>query len=306
LPGGFAIRPVDPATDVAAVVELLAACDVEDVGEPDIPASWTEQAWKSDHLRGAWIVHDDRGHLAASVELEAVDPARSFDAFLATHPRHRDGPLRAAVIAFVRERAQELAGGADIPLWITGGAGERGFARDAVAAGLRHVRVFWHMERDIDRSYEPGAPPTGVVIRPTVDPDDDRTVYEILDETFRGHFGIEPMTFEAWQRDFKDEMYDPTLVLIAEADGAPAGVAANWMPDGSGWVGDLGVREAYRGRGIGAALLRRSFAVLASRGATKARLNVDAENETGATRLYESVGMTVRRAFDVYEARLDG
>jgi hypothetical protein len=35
-------------------------------------------------------------------------------------------------------------------------------------------------------------------------------------------------------------------------------------------------------------------------------LNVDAGNETGATRLYEKAGMTVRRAFHAYEKRLDG
>jgi ribosomal protein S18 acetylase RimI-like enzyme len=160
------------------------------------------------------------------------------------------------------------------------------------------------MERAIDPGYEPGDLPDGVTIRPSVDPDDDRAVFEVLDEAFRWHFGIEPMTFERWVTDFKDEMYDPSLVLIAEVDGRPAGVAANWMPDGLGWVGDLGVRAADRGRGIGAALLRASFAVLAARGATEVRLNVDAENETGATRLYEAVGMTVRRSFHVYETRV--
>jgi ribosomal protein S18 acetylase RimI-like enzyme len=52
-------------------------------------------------------------------------------------------------------------------------------------------------------------------------------------------------------------------------------------------------------------LLRAAFAALAARGVDHVRLNVDADNETGATRLYASVGMTVRRAFLVYEKRLD-
>jgi ribosomal protein S18 acetylase RimI-like enzyme len=34
------------------------------------------------------------------------------------------------------------------------------------------------------------------------------------------------------------------------------------------------------------------------------RLGVDAANETGATALYERVGMHVARQFDVYEKRL--
>jgi hypothetical protein len=46
------------------------------------------------------------------------------------------------------------------------------------------------------------------------------------------------------------------------------------------------------------------FAALAAHGATTARLNVDGQNETGATRLYASVGMHVRREFSVYEKRI--
>jgi ribosomal protein S18 acetylase RimI-like enzyme len=56
-------------------------------------------------------------------------------------------------------------------------------------------------------------------------------------------------------------------------------------------VVELGVLEAHRGIGIGRALLRRVFAELAGRGRTIVKLNVDGENRTGATRLYESEGM---------------
>jgi ribosomal protein S18 acetylase RimI-like enzyme len=64
---------------------------------------------------------------------------------------------------------------------------------------------------------------------------------------------------------------------------------------GLGWIGDLAVRDAWRGRGIGEALLRAAFRLFADRGLTHARLNVDAGNATGALRLYERAGMRVRR-----------
>ena len=60
---------------------------------------------------------------------------------------------------------------------------------------------------------------------------------------------------------------------------------------GMGWVGTLGVVPEARGAGIGRALLLRSLAEFASRGERRVGLAVDAANETGATRLYESVGM---------------
>ena len=60
---------------------------------------------------------------------------------------------------------------------------------------------------------------------------------------------------------------------------------------------------ASRGRGVGAALLRRSFAMFAGRGIRRVVLAVDAENATGATALYERVGMRVVSRFDWWERR---
>ena len=81
----------------------------------------------------------------------------------------------------------------------------------------------------------------------------------------------------------------------------PAGVLTSFVPSGIGWIGELGVLSEFRGRGVGRALLEAAFVALASRGATIARLNVDGANETGATRLYASVGMDVRREFLLFE-----
>jgi ribosomal protein S18 acetylase RimI-like enzyme len=68
-----------------------------------------------------------------------------------------------------------------------------------------------------------------------------------------------------------------------------------------GWVDELGVLVSHRGRGIGEALLRRSFGVFAGRGVRHVLLNVDAENPTGATALYERVGMRVAGRWDLWE-----
>jgi ribosomal protein S18 acetylase RimI-like enzyme len=76
--------------------------------------------------------------------------------------------------------------------------------------------------------------------------------------------------------------------------------------EGAGWIDVVGVRRAWRGRGIAKALLRRTFEGFASLGVTRVLLNVDAESPTGATRLYESLGMHVRRRFDLFEKHLSG
>jgi ribosomal protein S18 acetylase RimI-like enzyme len=68
-----------------------------------------------------------------------------------------------------------------------------------------------------------------------------------------------------------------------------------------GWVEVLGVGRPWRGRGLGLALLRHAFVEFAARGATRVGLGVDAENTTGAVRLYERAGMQPVRRQDVYE-----
>jgi ribosomal protein S18 acetylase RimI-like enzyme len=69
-------------------------------------------------------------------------------------------------------------------------------------------------------------------------------------------------------------------------------------------VRSLGVRRPWRKRGIGLALLRHSFNEFYRRGKRKVGLGVDAQNLTGALRLYENAGMHVDQAFDFYEKEL--
>jgi ribosomal protein S18 acetylase RimI-like enzyme len=97
--------------------------------------------------------------------------------------------------------------------------------------------------------------------------------------------------------------WDPSLVAIAERDGEPVGIVVAQANEGIGWIVDLGVLAHARGGGVGRALLEHGFELLARRGFTRIRLNVDSGNETGATRLYERAGMRVRRTFDLYEMR---
>jgi ribosomal protein S18 acetylase RimI-like enzyme len=79
--------------------------------------------------------------------------------------------------------------------------------------------------------------------------------------------------------------YDPTLWRIAEENGEIAGAALSFGADRFGWVLDLAVRPSSRRVGLGLVLLQSAFAVLRHRGHMRVGLEVDSENETGATRL---------------------
>ena len=94
-----------------------------------------------------------------------------------------------------------------------------------------------------------------------------------------------------------DPSYDSELVFVAESDGEVAGIAQCWS---DGFVKDLAVRPAHRGRGLGEALLRIAFAEFVRRGVSEVRLKVDAGNPTGAVRLYRRVGMDELRRYAIY------
>jgi ribosomal protein S18 acetylase RimI-like enzyme len=71
-----------------------------------------------------------------------------------------------------------------------------------------------------------------------------------------------------------------------------------------GYIPLLGVRRPYRRRGLGEALLRTAFAALSARGRKGVELHVDADSVTGATRLYERVGMSAHPRFATWEKEL--
>ena len=63
---------------------------------------------------------------------------------------------------------------------------------------------------------------------------------------------------------------------------------------------------ASRGKGLGTALLVHSLHVLHKEGMEGAHLNADAENLTGAMRLYERAGFRIRKTYISYRKSLRG
>jgi ribosomal protein S18 acetylase RimI-like enzyme len=70
------------------------------------------------------------------------------------------------------------------------------------------------------------------------------------------------------------------------------------------FIRHVGVRNAYRGRGIASALIRRGLALLQQRGQTRVDLGVDAEDEVGAAAIYERLGFQTLQRTILVERRL--
>ena len=181
--------------------------------------------------------------------------------------------------------------------------------------GMEHVRTFYTMEyAPLDESLPaPDAPP-GLSIVPWT-PAYDRATMDTFNESFRDHWGFRNVSQEEWQHWFHDPKSRPDLWRIAldDATGEVAGICVVGIdPDTNealgrqeGWVHDLGVRRPWRKRGLGTALLLAGMAVLREAGMTSARLGVDSDSLTDATRIYERVGYRVVSEWHTYHKSIE-
>jgi [ribosomal protein S18]-alanine N-acetyltransferase len=132
-------------------------------------------------------------------------------------------------------------------------------------------------------------------------------------EDFGGLYAIEEICFEPpqrftrrYMRQLIDEPGTSTSTWMAEEGGVLAGFAiVNWAQDHAGivaYIPTIEVLPEWRGKGIGAELLRRLEGSAVAQKAVAIWLHVDAANER-AIRLYERGGYETRGRADHYYAR---
>ncbi|MFM9876909.1 MAG: GNAT family N-acetyltransferase [Rhodoglobus sp.] len=118
-------------------------------------------------------------------------------------------------------------------------------------------------------------------------------------ESFRDHWGSQPMTVEQWTSFTGRSTFRPDLSFLALApDGTVVGFVtssvseADWPGQGfsSAYIDLVGVTRAWRKRGIAAALLARTLHAISEASLDKAVLDVDSDSPTGALGLYTGVG----------------
>jgi len=234
---------------------------------------------------GHWVTEDGTGVVSG---YGVVDSGGGFEVWVGPGLAV-DGFGRELVLAIEEHHAGRLE--TVVPVWAPG------LAELLDRLGFRVLTEVLEMAVDLCPPLPEPVWPPGVRLRPFEAERDAADVHACLVEAFAG--SDERVTpYDEWRPWLLgDPSYDQGLVFVAEQDGEVAGVAQCGT---EGFVKDLAVRPAHRGRGLGEALLRAVFAEFARRGIGRVRLKVDAGNPTGAVRLYRRVGMDEVRRYAVY------
>jgi mycothiol synthase len=288
--------------DLGAVGDVFAADDLDDAGEVVLNADFIRAMWSRegfDPVVDAWVFVDHAEGIVAYAHAMRDGPD-IVDSLGIVHPAHRGRGLGSALLDLIEERTTRLLAGLPTSRFRHAiNAGDRAAAAMLQIRRLRPVRHFWHMGIDLEAPVDPGSAPEGIEIRGVEPHEDLPSVHAVLTEAFAEDWGYHPDAFDRWVTDYETgPSFDPTLWLLATDGGVPVGALTAGV---HGWVGEVGVLSSHRGRGIAIGLLRRSFTTFAQRGTSRVMLNVDAENPTGATALYERVGMRVIKRWDLWE-----
>lgn len=298
--------------ELAAICEVLNACDLVDCGMPDSPLDQLRSDWQNRHFQAAtdaWLAVARNGRIAgyAAVSQRLYVHVR---ADVRIHPDFRGQGMGTHLLSLAEQRARQFVSlapaGACVTLQTWHHSGNRQARQLIESAGftsVRHTRVM-----RIALHQEPVRPqwPQGIVVRPFGPERDAQAVFKAEDEAFRDHWGHLPALFEDWyqRRISNQETFDPSLWFLAWDGEQLAGIALCGYYLESGVVNSLGVRRPWRRRGLGMALLRQTFGEFYRRSTTLVELGVDSQNLTGATRLYERAGMQSLIGYDLYEKEL--
>lgn len=303
----FQIRPAG-MQDAQVVADLFNQCSQEIIQKDEFEAGELAAGWDSGSMdlekdtRMVW----DHEKLVAYADIWGVlPPYVRVNTWVRVHPGYKNRGIGWVLNRWVEDRASDYMQKAEEQLQTFTvsymNVRDQASIQLLTDLGAKPVRYSFVMEGELFQEIEWPALPREIRIR-TIDPSEYKTVYYLKEEAFEDHWGHIGTTEEEGLKEFESEHlqdpnYDPDLWFAAETHGEMVGMifGSKSTPFGQdyGWVSILGVKREWRNKKIGKALMLHFFKKIQEKGSTKVGLSVDSDSLTGATRLYESVGMHV-------------
>lgn len=290
--------------DAERVADVLNECTTHYFNRPSSVADVLARIRQSPGEGDALLAYDDGGRPLGFGHLWGT-PSDEMRCFVRVRPAAKGRGVATALLSRFVERAREA--GAE-KLTLTSWAQDPDATPLLESLDFAPVRYFVQMRFDLARTDERTTDwPDEIELDTYERGRDDAELFSAYADAFLEHWGQESVDEADWWDEIRDADaagFDPELWFLARFDATIAGfsICRELEHEGEtiGWVSLIGVRPAWRGRGLGDALLAHSLTVLRRRGLARAALNVDAENTTGALRLYRKAGMEPRPAFTVW------
>jgi mycothiol synthase len=164
------------------------------------------------------------------------------------------------------------------------------------------ARYFFQMVRPSLEEIPEAPMPEGLEVR-SVRPEHLPQIWEAMVEAFQDHWNYVPPEEEDYQNWVNNPINDTSLWKVAWDGDQVAGMVLSFINQNEnqeynrkrGYTEEISVRRPWRKRGLARSLIVQSLHAIKERGMREAALGVDAENLSGALRLYESVGFQVNK-----------
>jgi mycothiol synthase len=307
--------------DADAIAELINACSREQGRKPQATAQSIRSNMEMPGLKletDTALAVDQRGGAVGYALVQDNPPNTSLFALAEVHPQHRGQGIGTALCHWIEDRARQaipgLPAGAQVTLLQKRSSQDKAAQDLLLGQGYQVVRYNFRMVIDMLEPPPQPQQPEGIAIRPFVREEEGRALVQALCEAFRDNWGYVErpleLEYQRWMHllDSDDESETAPHWLVGVDGREIAGFALSRLRVSQGpedaWIYVVGVRPPWRRRGIALALLQHSFWALYQQGKRRVRLEVDAQNLTGATRLYEKAGMRVESRFDFLEKEL--
>jgi len=255
------------------------------------------------HLRHGGDEHDlhlrsmNGDQLIGYAHLDTTDSVEGSSAELVVDPDHRRHGIGQQLVY----RLIELSPDGRLRLWAHGGRADAGHL--AHSLGFTQARVLWQMRRSLLATLPAPHWPEGIAVRSFRPGVDDEAWTDVNAAAFADLPDQGGWTLDDLRQRMAEDWFDADGFLIAASTTGPTtGEIAgfHWTkvhgrdshghePIGEVYV--VGVAPAWRGTGLGRALVLAGLAHLRQAGLAQAMLFVDEAN-TAAIGLYESLGFT--------------
>ena len=245
------------------------------------------------------FVAEHDGRLVGFTLLSPEAPLDRVVASSGVLPSHRNRGTGPLLLGACIERARQL----DVSLIHSETPAHNAASHHVLESeGFYPIKRFWQMRWQRDE-LPPLELPCGYSLRSFRLCEDEPILTTLQNEAFGQNWGFSPNTVDQIRARVRVNRCDPDGIVFIVKDDMVAGYNWTLRSGRTGWVSMTGVSSAYRGRGLGQAVVLAGIHYLRSQDVEAIELEVDYEN-TPARALYLKLGFEAASQTLWYEKRL--